>query len=53
MAREIAKNYEPQQIEPRWAEFWVREQLFRADPNAAGPVFFDCYPATERDRLAP
>ncbi len=39
MAREIAKNYEPQQIEPRWAEFWVREQLFRADPNAAGPVF--------------
>jgi len=39
MAREIAKNYEPQQIESRWAEFWVREQLFRADPNAAGPVF--------------
>jgi valyl-tRNA synthetase len=39
MAREIAKTYEPQQIEPRWAEFWVREELFRADPNAAGPVF--------------
>src|ERR1700756_129130 len=39
MAREIAKNYEPQQIEPRWAECWVREQLFRADPNAPGPVF--------------
>jgi valyl-tRNA synthetase len=39
MAREIAKTYEPQQIEPRWADFWVREQLFRADPNAAGPVF--------------
>src|SRR5438270_1016095 len=39
MAREISKNYEPQQIEERWAEFWVREQLFRADPNAAGPVF--------------
>ena len=39
MAREIAKVYEPQQIELRWAEFWVREQLFRADPNALGPVF--------------
>src|SRR6266849_6128866 len=39
MAREIAKNYEPQQIEPRWADFWVREELFRADPNAPGPVF--------------
>ncbi len=39
MGREIAKTYEPQQIEPRWAEFWVSEQLFRADPNAPGPVF--------------
>jgi valyl-tRNA synthetase len=39
VAREIAKAYEPQQIEPRWAEFWVAEQLFRADPNAPGPVF--------------
>ena len=39
MGREIAKTYEPQQIEPRWAEFWVKEQLFRADPKAAGPVF--------------
>jgi valyl-tRNA synthetase len=39
MAREIAKAYEPQQIEPRWAEFWAREELFRADPNAPGPVF--------------
>ncbi len=39
MAREIAKGYEPQQIEPRWAEFWVKEELFRADANAPGPVF--------------
>jgi len=39
MAREIAKAYEPQQIEPRWAEYWVKEELFRADPNAPGEVF--------------
>jgi valyl-tRNA synthetase len=39
MAREIAKGYEPQQIEPRWAEFWVKEALFKADANAPGPVF--------------
>ncbi len=39
MAREIAKAFEPQQIEPRWAEFWVKEALFQADPNAPGPVF--------------
>jgi valyl-tRNA synthetase len=39
MAREIAKAYEPQQIEPRWAEFWVKEALFRAEVDAPGPVF--------------
>jgi valyl-tRNA synthetase len=39
MAREISKGYEPQQIEPRWADYWVKEELFRADPNAPGPVF--------------
>ncbi len=39
MAREIAKAYEPQQIEPRWADFWVKEALFKADASAPGPVF--------------
>ncbi len=39
MPREIAKAYDPKQIEPRWAEFWVQEELFKADPNAPGPVF--------------
>jgi valyl-tRNA synthetase len=39
MAREIAKAYEPQQIEPRWVDFWVKEALFKADANAPGPVF--------------
>jgi valyl-tRNA synthetase len=39
MPRDIAKAYDPQQIEPRWAEFWVKKNLFRADANAPGPVF--------------
>jgi valyl-tRNA synthetase len=39
MPREIAKAYEPQQIEPRWAEYWVKEELFRANTAAPGPVF--------------
>ncbi|HKW57758.1 MAG TPA: valine--tRNA ligase [Candidatus Acidoferrum sp.] len=39
MAREIAKAYEPQRIEPRWAEYWVKEKLFKADAKAPGPVF--------------
>src|SRR5271155_4406115 len=39
MAREIAKGYEPQAIEPRWAKYWVTEALFKADATASGPVF--------------
>ena len=39
MAREIAKAYEPQQIEPRWADYWVKEELFKADASGPGPVF--------------
>ncbi len=39
MPREIAKAYDPQQIEPRWADLWVQDNLFKADANASGPVF--------------
>ena len=39
MAREIAKAYEPQQIETKWADFWVREQLFRANAGDPPPIF--------------
>jgi valyl-tRNA synthetase len=39
MPREIAKTYEPKQIEPHWAEFWVKEELFKADPGKPGRVF--------------
>ena len=39
MARDIARAYDPQRIEGRWAEFWVRDNLFRADASAPGPVF--------------
>ena len=37
--KDFAKAYDPQQIEPRWAQAWVEEGLFRADPNAPGKVF--------------
>ena len=46
MAREITKAYEPQQIEPRWAEFWVKEELFKADPSSPGPEFSMVIPPT-------
>jgi len=36
---EFPKVYEPQLIEPRWAEAWVKQELFRADATAPGDVF--------------
>jgi valyl-tRNA synthetase len=39
MAREIPKGYQPQEIEPKWAEYWVAEALFRANAEAPPPVF--------------
>jgi valyl-tRNA synthetase len=39
MPREIAKAYEPKQIEPRWAEYWVRETLFRAPDGPTDRTF--------------
>ena len=39
MAREIAKAYDPQLIEGKWADFWSEGDLFRADPAAPGEAF--------------
>ena len=39
MAREIAKAYDPQLIESKWADFWAKGDLFRADPSKPGPAF--------------
>jgi valyl-tRNA synthetase len=39
MTTELAKTYEPAEIEKRWARAWVEQELFRADPSASGPVF--------------
>jgi valyl-tRNA synthetase len=42
MPHDLPKAYEPGVIEPRWAEYWVREQLFHVETPAADakqPVF--------------
>src|SRR5689334_12027900 len=39
MAREIAKAYDPQLIEGKWADFWSKGDLFRADPAVPGEAF--------------
>ncbi|HEX4593774.1 MAG TPA: valine--tRNA ligase, partial [Bryobacteraceae bacterium] len=33
------KTYEPQRFESHWAEWWVENTVFRADPKAPGPIF--------------
>ncbi len=38
-AKEFAKAYEPRLFEPRWAQAWVDQQLFRADAKPGAPVF--------------
>jgi len=42
MPHDLSKAYEPGAIEPRWADFWVREKLFHVDtpaPDSKQPVF--------------
>ncbi|HYE24933.1 MAG TPA: valine--tRNA ligase [Clostridia bacterium] len=43
MPHELPKAYDPAAIETRWAEYWVREQLFTAEasktPDSGQPVF--------------
>lgn len=36
---EIKKVYEPQQIEPRWAESWVNDELFVAPNDGERPAY--------------
>ena len=39
MPHDLPKAYEPGAIEARWAEYWVKEKLFAAEPDANRPVF--------------
>jgi len=42
MPHELPKAYEPGAIETRWAEYWIREKLFRVETPPSGdtrPVF--------------
>lgn len=36
---QLEKAYEPASIEPKWAEWWVTEELFRADAASGKPTF--------------
>src|SRR5690242_953493 len=36
---QIEKVYEPQRFEPRWADRWVDEQIFRVEAEPGAPYF--------------
>jgi valyl-tRNA synthetase len=36
---EMATRYDPQAVEPRWAEAWVERGYFTADPSSGKPPF--------------
>ena len=36
MPRELPKTYDPSEIEPRWAEHWIKEKLFHVDTPPKG-----------------
>ena len=36
---QLEKVYEPQRVEPRWAQWWVDAGIFSVDAAAPGPVF--------------
>ena len=39
MPREIPKEYEPNEVEKRWAKAWYDQKLFRAENSGYGPRF--------------
>ncbi|MFP6663893.1 MAG: valine--tRNA ligase [Deltaproteobacteria bacterium] len=39
MSTELAKAYEPQEVEERWARTWIDQKIFEADPEAEGEPF--------------
>src|SRR5256714_11858606 len=36
MSQELPKTYDPSAIEPRWAEYWVKEKLFEVQTPSTG-----------------
>ncbi len=36
---ELSKAYEPQAVETRWYDFWLKENCFVADPKSAKPPY--------------
>ncbi|HZU23444.1 MAG TPA: valine--tRNA ligase [Terriglobales bacterium] len=41
MPHDLPKQYDPASIEPRWAEYWLRERLFECPTPGGAPAVFN------------
>ncbi len=50
--KEISKRYNPSETEPKWREFWEKEQIYKFNPKAKGEVFsIDTPPPTVSGKM--
>lgn len=36
---DLSPQYDPSHIEPKWSQFWIDHQLYRADPSRSGEAY--------------
>ena len=51
MPHELPKSYEPGEIEKRWAEYWVNENLFSHADSASETIRVLCLRCCCRRRM--
>ena len=46
-------TYEPKKIEPKWQQFWLKNQVFRAEIDLTKPKYYalDMFPYPSGDSL--
>ncbi len=37
--KEVSKHYNPSEIEPKWREFWEKNNIYKFNPKAKGDIF--------------
>jgi valyl-tRNA synthetase len=37
--KEISKHYTPSEVEPKWREFWEKNNIYKFNPKAKGEIF--------------
>jgi len=37
--KEVSKHYNPSEMEPKWREFWEKDNIYKFNPKARGEIF--------------